>query len=200
MSTKTRDTSRKRESIVDAATRAFQEEGYDNTSMDRIAEVAGASKRTVYNHFSSKGVLFEAVIDRFLSEAAALKQVPYDPDRGLEEQLGDFADAKLKMLSDPAWLGLFKVGLGAFVRDPELARKAAARAERGGDALAAWLRAATADGRLDVENPDLAAQVFWAMVSGGLFWPQALEGSMDEGRAETLKDELIRTFLARHGV
>lgn len=200
MATKKRDTTRKRDSIVEAAIRAFQEDGYDNTSMDHIAEVAGASKRTVYNHFSSKDALFEAVIDRFLSETVALKRIPYDPDRGLEEQLGDFVFAKLRVLSDPAWQGLFKVGLGAFVKDPKLARKAAARAEKGGDALATWLRAASADGRLDVQDPRLGARVFWAMVSGGLFWPQALEGPMDEGSAETLKDELIQTFLARYRV
>ena len=64
--------------------------------------------------------------------------------------------------------------------------------------MATWLRAATADGRLDVESPELAAQVFWAMVSGAIFWPQALEGPMDDERAATLKAELIRTFLARH--
>lgn len=184
---------------MEAAIQAFQDDGYENTSMDRIAEVAGASKRTVYNHFPSKDALFEAVIDRFLAEVTALKQIPWDPDRSLEEQLGEFADAKVRILSDPAWLGLFKVGLGVFVRDPELARKAAARAEEGGDALATWLRDATADGRLHVQSPDLAARVFWAMVSGALFWPQALEGPMDDEVASVLKAELIRTFLARHG-
>ena len=33
--------------ILDAAVKAFQEEGFDNASMDRIAEMADASKRTV---------------------------------------------------------------------------------------------------------------------------------------------------------
>lgn len=184
---------------MEAAIQVFQAEGYETASMDHIAEVAGASKRTVYNHFSSKDALFEAVIDRFLSEVTALKQIPYDPDRGLEDQLGDFADAKVRILSDPAWVGLFKVGLGVFARDPALARKAAARAEAGGDALAKWLQAATTDGRLDAPAPELAASIFWAMVSGALFWPQALEGPMPDDLAQTLKAELIQTFLARYG-
>ena len=73
MPRKKRDTSRKRESIIDAAIRAFQEDGFDNTSMDRIAEVAGASKRTVYNHFESKEDLFGAVVERFMGEAPKSK-------------------------------------------------------------------------------------------------------------------------------
>ena len=71
--------------------------------MDRIAEVAGASKRTVYNHFESKEDLFGAAVERFMDQAAALKEIPYDPDRGLEEQLGDFADAKMKLADRPDW-------------------------------------------------------------------------------------------------
>ena len=81
-----RDTSRKRNTILDAASAVFREEGFEATSMDRIAERAGASKRTVYNHFPSKDALFEAVMARFLSEIATLKQIAYDPDRDLEEQ------------------------------------------------------------------------------------------------------------------
>ena len=54
----------KRDIILDAATMAFRDEGYECTSMDRIAELAGASKRTVYNHFGSKEALFQAVVER----------------------------------------------------------------------------------------------------------------------------------------
>lgn len=196
MARKKRDTSKKRNSIVDAAIQAFQEEGYDNTSMDRIADVAGASKRTVYNHFPSKETLFEAVIERFMGEVSALKAIPYDPDTTLESQLTAFAQAKMKILEDPAWTGLMRVGMGVFVRDPELARRTMEQAEAGEDHLAIWLQAAADEGRLEVENPVLSAQVFWAMVAGALFWPQVLQGPMDPNLAQTLQDELVAVFLA----
>lgn len=200
MSRKKRDTSEKRESIVTAAIEAFQAEGYDNTSMDRIAEVAGASKRTVYNHFPSKEALFEAVVARFLGEISALKRIPYDPDRELEDQLSDFAAAKLRVLDNPVWLGLMRVGMGVFIRDPDVARETLARAKAGEDHLAAWLEAAAADGRLTVEDATLSSEIFWAMISGGLFWPCVVQGPMPAKDARTLERELIRTFLARHGV
>ena len=196
----TRDTSRKRDSILDAALEAFQNEGFDNTSMDRIAEIAGASKRTVYNHFASKDALFKAVINRFMGEISALKQIPYDAGRSLEEQLAQFAETKLSILDNPAWLGLFKVGLGVLIRDPELARESLAQAESGEDYLAHWLQAATADGRLHVEKPGLAAEMFWAMLSGAFIWPHLLQGPMDAAHIQSLKEELIETFLARYRV
>ena len=200
MGRKKRDTSLKKASIMQAAIRAFQEEGYDKTSMDRIAEVAGASKRTVYNHFASKDALFKAVINRFMGEISALKQIPYDAGQSLEEQLTLFAETKLSILDNPAWMGLFKVGLGVLVRDPELARESLAQAETGEDYLADWLQAATADGRLDVQNPALAAEIFWAMLSGAFIWPHLIQGPMEAAHIQSLKEELIQTFLARYRV
>jgi TetR/AcrR family transcriptional regulator of autoinduction and epiphytic fitness len=43
----------KRGQILDAAVAEFQERGFAGASMDRIAERANVSKRTVYNHFDS---------------------------------------------------------------------------------------------------------------------------------------------------
>ena len=44
----------KRDAIIQAAKQAFQEFGVNGTSMDKLAELANVSKRTVYNHFSAK--------------------------------------------------------------------------------------------------------------------------------------------------
>jgi AcrR family transcriptional regulator len=54
---------RKREAIVQVATRAFLENGYAATSMSAIADELGGSKATLWAHFSSKEELFAAVID-----------------------------------------------------------------------------------------------------------------------------------------
>ena len=195
-----RDTSRKRASILDAASQVFQQEGYDAASMDRIAEVAKASKRTVYNHFASKDALFKAVMARFMGEVSALKQVAYAADQPLEAQLAQFAEAKLRMVDDPTWMGLFRVGLGVLIRDPVLARDSITQAQTGEDHLVRWLEAATADGRLDVDQPAQAAEVFWAMISGAFLWPHLLQGPMAAAKRDALLEELIQTFLARHQV
>src|SRR5258706_8412417 len=52
--------------ILDAAQRVFLERGYQSASLDEIAEVAPASKPTIYAHFPGKEALFEAVVGRVL--------------------------------------------------------------------------------------------------------------------------------------
>ncbi|TIW76208.1 MAG: helix-turn-helix transcriptional regulator, partial [Mesorhizobium sp.] len=52
---------RKDREIIQAATAAFISKGYDGTSMEEIATRAGASKQTVYKHFTDKETLFGEV-------------------------------------------------------------------------------------------------------------------------------------------
>ena len=49
--------SAKREQILEGAATAFLEQGYEKTSMDQIARIAGVSKNTIYNHFADKNYL-----------------------------------------------------------------------------------------------------------------------------------------------
>ena len=194
-----RDTSRKRHEILDAAVREFQAVGYENTSMDRIAESAGASKRTVYNHFASKERLFQAAFDRLKDELQELKSISYDPERGLTEQLGEFVDAKRAVAENPAWLGLMKVATAVFIANPDMARDTMARMAEEEDRLVSWLQDATADGRMGVENPTRAAQVFWAMVSGGFYWPSLYLGPVTGEEAVALREDMVALFIARYG-
>jgi len=53
----------KRSQIMAAAADLFTEQGFDSTSMDKIAERAGVSKQTVYSHFGSKEGVFVASIE-----------------------------------------------------------------------------------------------------------------------------------------
>ncbi|WEV25420.1 TetR/AcrR family transcriptional regulator [Streptomyces sp. 71268] len=53
----------KREAILQAAVEIFLREGYDRASVDAIAEEAGVSKQTIYNHFGGKERLFLAAVE-----------------------------------------------------------------------------------------------------------------------------------------
>ena len=53
--------------ILDAALEAFAESGYDRTTLDRIAELAGCSRVTIYQYASGKDDLFR----RLATQAAA---------------------------------------------------------------------------------------------------------------------------------
>ena len=53
--------------ILDAAQRVFLKRGYQAASLDEIAEMAPASKPTIYAHFEGKEALFEAVVARVIA-------------------------------------------------------------------------------------------------------------------------------------
>jgi len=193
-----RDISVKRQSIIDAAILEFQDKGYENTSMDRIAEIAGASKRTVYNHFPNKNGLFQAVIEQYGNAMSSMKLIRYDSSRTLEDQLSDFTDAELAIVHDKKWSGFTKALLGVFLVHPEMAREAIAQHGSSEDALTTWIQDAVDDKKLRCENPIMAAKVFGAMIGGAFVWPAMYQGYLDPETIEPVKKELIETFLCRY--
>lgn len=200
MAKQQRDTSKKREAILDAAAHVFATQGFDVASMDHIAEVSGASKRTVYNHFASKEVLFREVVDRFLAQSHELKEIPYDPKRSLASQLARFADSILDLTRNEQWLGLTKVMTGVTVRQPGFVAETLARGGRTEDTLETWLRAANADGRMKVRDPGLTARTFWAALNGAFLMPAIYVAPVLAAEANAMKKELIDLLLAKHAV
>jgi TetR/AcrR family fatty acid metabolism transcriptional regulator len=53
----------KRELILRAAVKVFSSKGYHNTRMEEIAATAGIGKGTIYEYFSSKLQLFQAMLE-----------------------------------------------------------------------------------------------------------------------------------------
>ncbi len=56
--------------ILDAAEQLFLGKGFRASSIDEIAEMAPASKPTIYSHFPGKEALFEAVVARVINGLA----------------------------------------------------------------------------------------------------------------------------------
>jgi AcrR family transcriptional regulator len=52
--------------ILEAARRVFLKRGYQSASIDEIAEIAPASKPTIYAHFPGKEALFAAVVSHIM--------------------------------------------------------------------------------------------------------------------------------------
>lgn len=75
-----------RAAIIEAASRAFESAGYDDTCMNRIAQIAGYTKTTVYSHFRDKGRLFAAIME-FHASRFPLIVPPSMPKLALNEAL-----------------------------------------------------------------------------------------------------------------
>ncbi len=197
---KKRDTRQKRETILAGAIQVFIKEGYATASMDRIAEVAGVSKRTVYNHFQSKESLFQAVVDDFLARRDEQKPIEYSATIPLEDQLRAFANAEVYLIDDPIRRGLSKFFTAEFAMDIELGKKVRKQARPPHQAFIRWLEAAKADHKLDFASPQLAAQIFYGLVEGCITYAALFTDGESLKFKEPILAELVATFLSRYQV
>ncbi|WP_449467766.1 TetR/AcrR family transcriptional regulator [Stenotrophomonas humi] len=195
----TRLTDRKREAILRAAVAEFREFGFAGTSMDRIAATAEVSKRTVYNHFSSKDELFTAILWQLWEASRSLESAAYDPARPLREQLLAFIEQKLRLLSDASFIDLSRVAMAELVHAPERARTMMGRLAEKEEGLTTWIRAAQADGRLHTNiAPADAAHQLQGMVKAFAFWPQVAMGQppLSDNAQQQVMHDCVDMFLA----
>ncbi len=194
---KKRDTTHKHKTILEGAIEVFIENGFEASSMDKIAEVAGVSKRTIYNHFSSKEVLFQAIVADFLKQRDENKPIQYSTSQSLSDQLKKFARAELYVINDPIRRGLSKLFTSVFLMDIEFG-KATRSQHNPHQALIQWLNNAKEDGKLIFRSPELAARIFYGMVEGCLTYPALFTDGASLKNADELLDEIIDTFLYRY--
>jgi len=79
------DAARNREALIEAAAKAFAEQGLD-VPVEEIARRAGVGVGTVYRHFGGKEQLIDAILDQRIGEMAALAEkalAEEDPWQGI---------------------------------------------------------------------------------------------------------------------
>jgi AcrR family transcriptional regulator len=70
----------RRERLVDAAERLFQEAGFRGAAMEAIARAAGVSKATLYSYFPDKEAAFVAVAERLAARLLAAFEAGLEGD------------------------------------------------------------------------------------------------------------------------
>lgn len=194
---------RKHAAIVAAAAAVFLETGYDRASMDEIAARSGVSKQTVYKHFSSKELLFVAVVTEMMDQAGATvhQAPPRLRDRAeLEAFLLDYGVRIQTVALTPGLMQLRRLVISEVQRFPELASELYARgAGRAIGAMGALFETLREDGLLAFDDTaETASQLNWllmgepinrVMMLGNDAIPAAAEIKRHTGAA-------IATFLA----
>lgn len=191
----------KRDAILKAAAAEFRANGFEATSMDRIAAVAEVSKRTVYNHFPSKEELFAETIVQLFQASAELLELPYRPDLPLREQLSELLRLKMRTLEQKDFLDLARVAISEAIHAPERALPVFARLNEREEGVTAWIRAAQADGKLKAGDPVFAATMLQGQVKAFAFWPQVAMGAAPLGpeQQEPVIEAAVSMFLSYFG-
>ncbi|MBC3863724.1 TetR/AcrR family transcriptional regulator [Undibacterium jejuense] len=171
-----RQTDRKREAILQAAITEFRQNGFEATSMDKIAATAAVSKRTVYNHFPSKEELFSAILMQLWQSAITSELVTYAADIDMQQQLEKYLTRKMAMLCDQNFLDLARVAVAATIHAPDRARDMVEKLSKNEPSIVTWIKAAQNDGKLRVVEPTMMADMLLGQIKALAFWPQVAMG------------------------
>lgn len=192
----------KREAIIEGAIQAFQKFGVGDTSMDKVAETAQVSKRTVYNHFQSKELLVTHIIKHIWRQNLVSYDFPYDPNRDLSSQLSELVANEIKFMNDKKMHELVRVAMSVCLISPE---KFAGEIDEffvQETALMRWLKAAMKDGKLREVEPRMAYEQLLSLLKGFTFWPQIFyqQAPLDEAQSERLRDDTLAFFLSYYEI
>ena len=195
----------KAETILAAAERAFLASGFGAVSMDQVAREAGASKATVYAHFTGKEELFGAVVARVSERRfGGFSAEALDP-RDIERSLTTIATRFLDLILSPEAIALNRIIIGEVTRFPALARVFwAAGPERSRAQIEAFLSRAAAAGTLTIADPRIAAEQFAALARGEIHYRSLLQPGerADAAALRAAASAAVATFLrafAAHG-
>ena len=161
---------RKRAAILQAAKEEFLTRGFRTTSMDQVAERAGVSKRTVYNHFSNKEALFRAVSVGLIEDTKFLP-VKYQAGTPLATQLIELITLQAQSLTAESHLSAFRALMVESFELPGIVEQIAQEIPEGRDAIENWVKDAAADGKLKSSDIELATEHLYALIKGLFFWP-----------------------------
>lgn len=198
---------RSRAAVVEAARTLFLEKGYDGTTVEEIASLAGVARRTVYNNYTDKEALFLEIVSEVIGDAEAFA-------RGLDEEVGGAvaADDLRTVLHElghrlalailrPEVIALRRLLIGEARAFPDLAHEYFERAP--GTvmaALASRFERWAGDGLLRAEDQGRAAEHFAYLVAGAPLDRAVLTGTVpDRDELVTTAREGVETFLARYG-
>ncbi|RWR09221.1 TetR/AcrR family transcriptional regulator [Paenirhodobacter populi] len=105
----------KQEALIAAATRLFEEKGFDATQMEEVAAMAGTATATAYNYFDSKNKLLTTIMLRQLrlnlpARRRLLNDLPEHPVEGIIAFERLLAQQTLRLLGKRAWRAVFRAG------------------------------------------------------------------------------------------
>ncbi|WP_448811352.1 TetR/AcrR family transcriptional regulator [Agromyces bauzanensis] len=175
--------------ILEVAVAAFNQYGYDATSMGVLADRLGLSKSAIYHHFASKDEILERALDDALS---ALEGVLADADaaRGrAADRLDQVLRGAVHVLVDK----LPYVTLLLRVRgNTEVERRALARRRAFDRAIIALVEEAQAEGTLRSDiDASVVSRLVFGMINSIVEWYRT--GGKED--ADRLADDVIAVAL-----
>lgn len=189
----------KRAAIIEAARTTFKELGVAATSMDKLAEVAGVSKRTVYNHFATKEALVMTLMTDLWQQALSQPSVVYDSHQPLAEQLQQLVRFDMDYIQSEEHIEVSRMVIGHLFYTTEM-QEELQKVIKEETAILRWIKAATLDGRLTVTKVEQAQTEVQSLIKGQCFWPLIfqVEEPLNEQQKDEIAANIVTMFLCRY--
>lgn len=154
--------------VLDIAVAAFNDYGYDATSMGLLAERLGTSKSAVYYHVSSKEELLRMALERALGELEAILEQPAAQAGAADQRLTFVLRSAVRVLTDELPYVTLLLRLRG---NTELEREALARRRAFDNSVSALVEQARSDGtvRADVDARTTTRLLF-GMINSIVEW------------------------------
>lgn len=156
--------------ILDAASAAFLENGFEFTSTADIAKLARVSKRELYACFADKRAILAAVIARLQQEIQSQVNLSWSSSEDVGTVLTRAGTEILDFVSSEKFAKLFRIVAAETFRDPVSAEKFYLLGPGvGRENTAAFLKRRMASGDLRKADPLQAADDFLDLVIGARY-------------------------------
>jgi len=155
--------------LLDRALDHFLDKGYEQATIEAIASDVSMTKRTVYARYPDKASLFLAAVGRAIDRyAVPPERIAATRTEDLHQTLINIAMLRIAVVAEPEGLKLQRIINTESYRFPEIFGKSYEEGTKPTvQFLANILAEETALGRLAVDDPEQAANVFMSMVVSG---------------------------------
>jgi len=180
-----------RERLIATAHRMFLSDGYNATSLDKVATTAGFSKGAVYSNFSTKHELGLAVLDVIHRERAQSLADAVSGVDTVEGRIDAFAAWAEANIGDVGWTALEVEFATSTRRVPEVSQQLAGRRRELTAAIAGLIEQQAADLGLTLASPAEDAAVQLLSLGIGL----GVQRAFDPDLSVTSLVDLLRSLL-----
>lgn len=174
---KTRDREKRRRAILDAARHVFFEHGFNNTSMEMIANRCQLAKGTIYLYFKNKESLYVSLVEDGVLLLKEMMQEAIRPGYSIEKKLLTIADVHYRFSVEHReyFSVLLAVNAGSIVDkvDPEELRCIRSSELRNAEPVVELFRTGISHGlfRADLD-PEYAVVMLWVSMCGAIMLAQ----------------------------
>ena len=194
---------RKWDQVLEGARTVFMRDGFEGASVDDIVREAGVSKATLYSYFPDKRLLFLEVAksECKAQSEAAIQQIESAGD--VREVLSTAAGRMVRFFLSDVGIQVYRIVVGESQRFPEIGREFYASGPlMVREMLIGFLNRAVGEGKLKIDDVELAADQFPELCKAGLHLQivLGLREAASEDEIDRVIDGAVDVFMSKYGV